>query len=74
MTVKQNTEPWIATIAIANKVILRQKREPLASIRRTSINIDNLVRVHATANITIADSTIFSPVVTWVVGISYYSH
>jgi hypothetical protein len=56
--------PWIVTIAIASKVILRQKREVLASIRRTSNNMDNLVSVHATANVIMAERTILRPVLT----------
>lgn len=64
MTVNKNTLPWIVTIAIASRVILRQKREELASIRRTSNNMESLVSVQATANITIAERTILRPVLT----------
>jgi hypothetical protein len=62
--VKQNTVPWSATIPIAARVTLLQKSEDEDSIRRTRNSMESLVRVHAKANMTMADNTIFSPVTT----------
>lgn len=64
MTVRQNTLPCIATMAMAIQVTLLQKIVALANILLTNINMDNLVSVQAAANMICAVRTILSPVVT----------
>jgi len=61
------------TIHMASIVIRRQKVVELASNLLKNINIESFVRVHPAANAISAPITIFNPVVTWSLGMSYWT-